>query len=48
MRITNDFLPIDITIFHFVLRLYFTNIEIKEINLKKLLDVNQPVKTIIA
>jgi hypothetical protein len=48
MRITNDLLLADITTFYSVLRLYFTNMEIKEINLKKLLDMNQPVKTITA
>jgi hypothetical protein len=48
MRIINDLPPTEIAIFYSVLRLYFTNAKIKEINLKKLSDVNQPVKTIKA
>jgi hypothetical protein len=48
MRITNDLLLIDIVIFHSVLWFYFTNAEVKEINLKKLSDVNQPVKIVTA
>ena len=34
--------------FYSILRLYFTNAEVKEMNFKKLLAINQPVKTVLA
>jgi hypothetical protein len=48
MWIANDFFFADIVTFYFALWFYFTNTKIKEINLKKLSDINQPVKTVIA
>jgi ATP-dependent DNA helicase PIF1 len=47
-RIANDLPPTEVATFHSALRLYFTNAEVKEMNLKKLSDMNQPVKTVKA
>jgi hypothetical protein len=47
-QITNDLSPIEVATFDSALRLYFTNAEVRETNFKKLLGVNQPVKTVLA
>ncbi|PVH71398.1 hypothetical protein DL98DRAFT_435269, partial [Cadophora sp. DSE1049] len=47
-RIANDFPPAKVATFYFALQLYFTNAEVRERNFKKLSDVNQLVKTILA
>ena len=47
-RIANDLSPTEVVTFDSALRLYFTNAEVKEMNLKKLSGVNQPVKTVLA
>jgi ATP-dependent DNA helicase PIF1 len=47
-RIANDLSRTEVATFDSALRLYFTNAEVKEMNLKKLSDMNQPVKTVKA
>ena len=52
MPIANDLLPTEVATFHSALRLYFTNAEVKEMNLRELSDMvchmDQPVKTVKA